>query len=85
MSFAAIQLAKLAIVWEQAHAVYFPGSAHDMAAIASAVLLESGAEYFLSLDGKTITCVKCRKTSSNPNDVEKRYCGFCHVFHEDRR
>lgn len=71
MSFAAIQLAKLAIVFEQAHAVYFPSSAHDMAAIASAVLLESGVEYFLSIHGDSITCTKCRKASRNPNEHRK--------------
>jgi len=33
-------------------------------------------------DGKSITCFRCGKTSYNDNDVQKRYCGFCHVFHE---
>lgn len=28
-----------------------------------------------------ITCHNCHKTSHNPNDIEKRYCGNCHVFH----
>ena len=32
---------------------------------------------------KTITCLYCSKTSFNPGDVEQKYCGFCHRFHED--
>lgn len=31
-----------------------------------------------------ITCHKCDRISYNKNDVENRYCGFCHVFHEDK-
>lgn len=31
----------------------------------------------------SITCPRCRWTSYNPNDVEQRYCGHCHMFHED--
>jgi hypothetical protein len=34
-------------------------------------------------DGKAIKCRKCNLTSHNKNDVENRYCGHCHVFHED--
>jgi len=30
-----------------------------------------------------IVCPKCGMVSYNPNDVEKRYCGHCHAFHED--
>ncbi len=39
--------------------------------------------YRLSPDGKSITCLRCRLTSHNPNDVEHRYCASCHVFHDD--
>lgn len=39
--------------------------------------------YTISADGKSITCLKCQRTSHNPNDVRFRYCGWCHVFHED--
>lgn len=28
-------------------------------------------------------CLKCRRTSYHPRDVEHRYCGNCHVFHDD--
>lgn len=27
-------------------------------------------------------CPQCKKVSYNPHDVEHRYCGWCHVFHE---
>jgi len=30
-----------------------------------------------------IRCNGCGLTSYNQNDVEQRYCGRCHVFHED--
>ena len=30
----------------------------------------------------TITCIECGMTSANINDVEQRYCGRCHKFHE---
>ena len=31
----------------------------------------------------TITCPRCGRTSYNPEDVAKRYCGRCHRFHDD--
>lgn len=30
-----------------------------------------------------IRCHTCRRISFNPTDVYERYCGACHVFHED--
>jgi hypothetical protein len=30
-----------------------------------------------------IVCPKCGRVSHNPNDVERRYCGACHAFHDD--
>jgi hypothetical protein len=30
-----------------------------------------------------IVCPKCGMVSHNPNDVENRYCGACHAFHDD--
>ncbi len=32
---------------------------------------------------KSITCPFCKMTSYNPNDIEQRYCGNCHAFHDD--
>jgi hypothetical protein len=43
----------------------------------------AGARFTISPDGKAITCATCRLTSLNPNDVRNRYCGHCHVFHDD--
>ncbi len=37
----------------------------------------------ISEDGKSITCLRCKRTSYHPRDVEHHYCGFCHVFHDD--
>jgi hypothetical protein len=31
---------------------------------------------------QSITCPVCGKTSHNTNDVQHRYCGFCHKFHD---
>jgi hypothetical protein len=39
--------------------------------------------YEISPDGLSITCKRCKLTSHNPNDVAQRYCGRCHVFHEN--
>lgn len=41
-------------------------------------MLNSGAPWL------GIRCRKCRMTSYNMGDVTERYCGSCHVFHEDR-
>lgn len=38
--------------------------------------------YTISPDGKSITCTRCGKTSHNLNDVDHRYCGFCHQYHD---
>lgn len=40
--------------------------------------------YTISGDGKSITCNRCGRTSYNLNDVKHKYCGHCHVFHEDQ-
>lgn len=29
-------------------------------------------------DGKSITCLRCERTSHNPNDVKNHYCGSGH-------
>lgn len=33
----------------------------------------------------SITCPKCGKTSYNMNDIDQRYCGACHAFHEGEK
>lgn len=39
--------------------------------------------YDIDLNGPSITCKLCGLTSWNLNDVQQKYCGHCHVFHED--
>ena len=80
MSQSSVKLAKLAIAYEKAFAVFFPAFATEMAELASAHLIEEGVTYLISFDGGGITCVRCRHASSNRYDVSECYCGFCHVF-----
>lgn len=37
--------------------------------------------YEIAADGKSIRCLRCGRTSYNPDDVQYRYCGCCHRFH----
>lgn len=30
----------------------------------------------------SITCPQCGRVSYNPNDIEQRYCGNCHQYHD---
>jgi hypothetical protein len=39
--------------------------------------------YTIAPDNRSITCRRCGLTSHNPNDVAQRYCGGCHVFHDN--
>jgi len=39
--------------------------------------------YTIASDGRAITCHRCGRTSFNANDVAQRYCGHCHMFHDD--
>lgn len=32
---------------------------------------------------KAIECLRCGMVSHNPNDIDQKYCGNCHKFHED--
>lgn len=32
---------------------------------------------------ESITCLLCGRTSYHPDDVKHKYCGHCHIFHED--
>ncbi len=36
-----------------------------------------------SSDGPAIQCLRCGLVSYHPKDVEHRYCGRCHIFHEE--
>lgn len=33
----------------------------------------------------SIRCPQCKRVSCNPNDVQFRYCSYCHAFHSDMR
>jgi hypothetical protein len=33
--------------------------------------------------GAAIQCLLCNQISYHPRDVAERYCGRCHVFHDD--
>lgn len=39
--------------------------------------------YRITENGRSITCLSCGLTSHNVEDVRQRFCGRCHVFHED--
>jgi hypothetical protein len=43
---------------------------------------ETGANYTIDAEGRSIRCHKCGMTSWNLNDVREKYCGHCHKFHE---
>jgi uncharacterized membrane protein len=34
------------------------------------------------IDGNAIQCLICRRVSFHPMDVEHKYCGYCHIFHQ---
>ena len=78
-----VQLAKSAVAFERAIAIYFPGAAKEIAELGRRVLLEKGIRYWISPFGAAITCVTCGLTSHNPHDVAEHYCGACHRFHDD--
>jgi hypothetical protein len=31
----------------------------------------------------SIRCNKCKQKSYNPDDIENKYCGWCHEFHAE--
>jgi hypothetical protein len=33
--------------------------------------------------GDAICCPMCGRVSHSPADVEQRYCGACHLFHDE--
>lgn len=48
-------------------------------------IVQSGKTYEIvnNKGEQGIRCLKCNLTSYNYNDIEQRYCGNCHIFHED--
>jgi len=45
--------------------------------------MERSTLYSISENGDAITCHLCGATSSNTNDIQRRYCGQCHRFLDD--
>lgn len=41
------------------------------------IYVDTGGRFVLG-----IRCQTCRRVSFNTNDITERYCGACHVFHE---
>lgn len=40
--------------------------------------------YLISHEGQPyIQCLRCGFVSYHPRDIQARYCGRCHVFHDD--
>jgi ribosomal protein L37E len=38
--------------------------------------------YEILEQGRAIRCLRCGLVSWNVHDIDNRYCGHCHVFHE---
>jgi hypothetical protein len=53
-----------------------PPDKHPVPRPVAAINRETG-DYYTG-----IVCLLCNRISYNPNDVEKKYCGNCHVFHD---
>jgi len=53
-------------------------------------VMKHGIGYDLVIDESVgrlvlgIRCHTCGRVSFNPTDITERYCGACHVFHEER-
>jgi hypothetical protein len=51
-------------------------------------VLKHGIGYDLVVNRETgrlilgIRCHACERVSYHPKDIEERYCGACHTFHE---
>ena len=79
-----IEAAKIAVRYRRAFGGTAAAPAKQLFAYSQTILLERGIRYFVSraATGETsITCVACGMTSHNPTDIERKYCGNCHVFH----
>lgn len=46
-------------------------------------LLVAARRRIIAAAPPSITCPRCHLVSYNPSDVQERYCGFCHRFHDD--
>lgn len=39
--------------------------------------------YMLNFQETVLFCRLCGHASANPEDVKNRYCGHCHLFHDN--
>lgn len=69
---------KYAIQIDGPHIVYHP--------VSSLPELPPAHTYRIAWDRRGqrfIQCLRCGRPSYNAHDIAHRYCGFCHVFHDD--
>lgn len=71
-------------------ALALPGATHIHQVCDAAIAKALEAQKRSVLEAETyrlgdnwIQCRKCSLISYHPKDVEERYCGHCHIFHED--
>lgn len=53
------------------------GIGYDLVVVSNRVHLAKQAYLVLG-----IRCHQCQRISFHPKDIQERYCGACHVFHE---
>lgn len=62
-----------------------PEGARKLAEAATGVVQPRPADQAVTCEivenGQAIKCLRCGRTSWNPNDVQHRYCGGCQAFH----
>jgi hypothetical protein len=66
---------------EEAHAKFL--AAFDEALAGLRALQEALQRHGFTPAQPSITCPRCGSVSYNPGDIEHRYCGRCHQFHQD--
>ena len=57
----------------------------DVLLMGGATVHKPGCEIGKLIDEKfpSIRCPRCGMRSYNPHDIDQRYCGNCHAFHDD--
>jgi hypothetical protein len=53
----------------------------ELGAMSGLGMLPKSPWFTIAADRSSITCLCCGRTSYSPDDIEHRYCGFCHTFH----
>lgn len=54
----------------------------QQSALANPAKEKTGYRLGIGTKGPSIICLSCGMQSYNLNDIENRYCGKCHKFHE---